>query len=81
MQEKRLKSMEWKPIFETALSNGIFCFLFCFLFWYVMKQNSEREKQLQNLISEYNHELKKISETLIKIQEKLDRPKRKKSKE
>ncbi len=71
--------MDWKAIFEVALSNGIFCFLFCFLFWYVIKQNAEREKQLQNLISDYNHELKKISETLIKIQEKLDKPKTKRN--
>ena len=64
--------MDWKSIFEVGLSNGIFCGLFCVLFWYVMKQNEEREKQLRNIISEYNQQLRKISETLIKIQEALD---------
>ena len=70
--------MDWKTVYETALSNGIFCFLFCFLFWYVMKQNEEREKQLRNIIAEYNQQLKEISETLIKIQEALDIHKKKK---
>ena len=63
--------MEWKPILEAAVSNGIFCVLFCVLFWYGIRQNEEREKQLRNLISEYNQQLKQISETLIKIQEAI----------
>lgn len=67
--------MDWKVIWETALSNGIFCSLFIWLLFYVIKQNETREKRLQELIDDYNKELKKISETLIKIQEKLDKPK------
>ena len=67
--------MDWKVIWETALSNGIFCGLFIWLLFYVIKQNETREKRLQELIDDYNQELKKISETLIKIQEKLDKPK------
>ena len=70
--------MDLKPILETSLSNGIFCGLFCLLFWYVIKQNEEREKQLRNIIAEYNQQLKEISETLIKIQEALDIHKKKK---
>ena len=70
--------MDWKLISETALSNGIFCGLFVGLFIYVMQQNAQREKQLQNIISEYNQQLKQISETLIKIQETLEKSKRKK---
>lgn len=70
--------MDLKPILETGLSNGIFCGLFCLLFWYVIKQNEEREKQLRNIIAEYNQQLKEISETLIKIQEALDIHKKKK---
>jgi hypothetical protein len=46
----------------------------------VIKQSSEREKQLQNLINDYNQQLKNISETLIKIQEALDKPKKHKKK-
>lgn len=71
--------MDWKLIFETALSQGIFAGLFVGLFIYVMQQNAQREKQLQGIISEYNQELKKISETLIKIQETLEKSKRKKA--
>ncbi len=70
--------MDWKPIIETALSNGIFCALFCVLFWYTIQQNAQREKQLQNIISDYNQQLKHISDTLIKIQEALDRPRKRK---
>ena len=70
--------MDLKPILETGLSNGIFCGLFCLLFWYVIKQNEEREKQLRNIIAEYNQQLKEISETLIKIQEAIDIHKKKK---
>lgn len=70
--------MDWKLISETALSNGIFCGLFVGLFIYVMQQNAQREKQLQNIISEYNQQLKQISETLIKIQETLEKRKRRK---
>lgn len=70
--------MDLKPILETGLSNGIFCGLFCLLFWYVIKQNEEREKELRNIIAEYNQQLKEISETLIKIQEALDIHKKKK---
>ena len=70
--------MDLKPILETGLSNGIFCGLFCLLFWYVIKQNEEKEKELRNIIAEYNQQLKEISETLIKIQEALDIHKKKK---
>ena len=70
--------MDWKPIFDSIISNGIFCVLFCVLFHYVIKTSTEREKQLQNLINNYNQQLKKISETLIKIQEALDKPKKRK---
>lgn len=70
--------MDWKLIWEAALSQGMFCALFVGLFIYVMQQNTQREKQLQNIISEYNQQLKKISETLIKIQETLEKSKRKK---
>ena len=70
--------MDWKLIFETALSQGIFAGLFVGLFIYVMQQNAQREKQFQSIISEYNQQLKKISETLIKIQEALDKPKKRK---
>jgi preprotein translocase subunit YajC len=70
--------MESKPIFDSIISNGIFCILFCVLFHYVIRQSSEREKQLQNLINDYNQQLKHISETLIKIQEALEKPKKRK---
>lgn len=70
--------MDWKPIIETALSNGVFCGLFVWLFWHVMQQNGQREKELQKLISDYNQQLKTISETLIKIQEALDMRRRRK---
>ena len=66
-----MTEVEWKPILEAAVSNGIFCVLFCVLFWYVIRQNEERENQLRNLISEYNNQLRQISGTLIKIQEAL----------
>ena len=72
--------MDWQLVFETALSQGIFCALFVGLFIYVMQQNSQREKQLQNLINDYNQQLKHISETLIKIQEALEINKKHKKK-
>lgn len=71
--------MDWKVVWETALTNGIFCGLFIWLLFYVIRQNEAREKRLQELIDDYNKQLKKISETLIKIQELLDKPKRKKA--
>ena len=70
--------MDGKPIVDSIISNGIFCILFCVLFHYVIKQSSERERQLQNLINDYNQQLKNISETLIKIQEALEKPKKRK---
>lgn len=71
--------MDWKVVWETAITNGIFCGLFIWLLFYVIRQNEAREKRLQELIDDYNKQLKKISETLIKIQELLDKPKRKKA--
>lgn len=71
--------MDWKVVWETAITNGIFCGLFVWLLFYVIRQNELREKRLQELIDDYNKQLKKISETLIKIQELLDKPKRKKN--
>ena len=71
--------MDWKVIWETAITNGVFCGLFIWLLFYVIRQNEAREKRLQELIDDYNKQLKKISETLIKIQELLDKPKRKKA--
>ena len=71
--------MDWKVVWETAITNGVFCGLFIWLLFYVIRQNEAREKRLQELIDDYNKQLKKISETLIKIQELLDKPKRKKA--
>lgn len=71
--------MDWKVVWETAITNGIFCGLFIWLLFYVIRQNEAREKRLQELIDDYNKQLKKISETLIKIQELLDKPKRKRA--
>ena len=71
--------MDWKVIWETAITNGVFCGLFIWLLFYVIRQNEAREKRLQELIDDYNKQLKKISETLSKIQELLDKPKRKKA--
>lgn len=70
--------MDWKVVWETAITNGIFCGLFIWLLFYVIRQNEAREKRLQELIDEYNQQLKQISETLIKIQETLEKSKRKK---
>ncbi len=54
-----------QSIFKLIISQGIFAVLFVYLLFYVLKENSQRESNYQNIVD-------KLSSSLPNIEEKLD---------
>ncbi len=58
-----------KGIIEVALQQGIWAALYIYLFFRMLKENAEREKQYQTIISQLSDE---IQEGLENIQNRLE---------
>ncbi|WP_055071912.1 BhlA/UviB family holin-like peptide [Clostridium massiliamazoniense] len=58
-------------ILKMIISQGIFAILFCYLLIYVLKQNSIREENYQNIIDKLTSTLPVIKEELEEIKNKL----------
>ena len=54
-----------QAILKLIISQGIFAVLFVYLLFYVLKENSKRETNYQQIVSE-------LSKSLPSIEEKLD---------
>lgn len=54
-----------QSILKLIISQGVFAVLFVYLLFYVLKENSRRETNYQNIVN-------KLSSSLPSIEEKLD---------
>ena len=60
-------------LFKLMATQGAFAILFSYLLFYVLKENSKREDQYQNIIEELTELLPKIKEDVEDIKEKLNK--------
>lgn len=60
-------------LFKLMATQGAFAILFSYLLFYVLKENSKREDNYQNIIEELTELLPKIKEDVEDIKEKLNK--------
>ena len=73
--------MEFQPILDLIMNQGIWCALFVWLFYSTRQESQERENKLMVLIEEHSQKLSDISETLATINIKIDKLEDKESEE
>lgn len=56
-----------QDVINLVISQGVFAVLFCYLLLYVLKENSSREKNYQNIIKELTECLPDIKADLAII--------------
>lgn len=59
-------------ILKLIISQGVFAVLFVYLLFYVLKENSNRESNYQNIVNELTKTLPNIEEKLDYINQKLN---------
>lgn len=59
-------------LFPNIANQGIWCGMFLYLFWDVQKKNAERERRYNDIIDTQSQKLEEISQTLEKINDKLN---------
>lgn len=60
-----------KEIFELIVTQGLFAILFCYLLFYVLKENSKREQNYQEILKELTEMLPNIKQDIEHIKEKI----------
>lgn len=65
--------MDFQPILEAVLSQGVWCALFVWLFYTTNKESSEREARLNSIIENQKNILGEISNSLILLNERIER--------
>lgn len=65
--------MDFQPILEAVLSQGVWCALFVWLFYTTNKESSEREARLNSIIENQKNVLGEISNSLILLNERIER--------
>ena len=63
---------ELLKLFPNIANQGSWCCMFLYLFWDVQKKNSEREHRYNDIIDTQSQKLEEISQTLEKINDKLN---------
>lgn len=63
---------ELLKLFPTIANQSIWCCMFLYLFWDVQKKNAEREHRYNDIIDTQSQKLEEISQTLEKINDKLN---------
>lgn len=58
-------------IFQLIISQGAFAALFCYLLFYVLKENSKREENYQEILKDLSNSIPEIKSNIEKINEKL----------
>ncbi|MPQ43823.1 BhlA/UviB family holin-like peptide [Clostridium tarantellae] len=58
-------------ILKMVATQGLFAILFTYLLFYVLKENSKREFNYQNIVKELTEMLPPIKEDVEKIKEKV----------
>lgn len=59
-------------ILQLLATQGAFAILFCYLLFYVLKENSKREANYQEIIKNFSDSLPDIKEDIEKLNNKLN---------
>ena len=65
--------MDFQPIVEVVLQQGIWCALFVWLFYINKKEATAREERLNGIVDEQKETLKEISQSLILLNERIEK--------
>lgn len=65
--------MDFSMILEALANQGIWCLLFVWLFYTDRTDSRHREEELTKIITEHGEQLEKITTTLDRIDERLER--------
>lgn len=65
--------MDFQMIIDALMGQGIWCLLFVWLFYTSRQESLEREKKLTEIIQAHGIQLKEITETLDKINGKIEK--------
>lgn len=70
--------MDFQMVIDALMGQGIWCLLFVWLFYTSRQESLEREKKLTEIIQAHGIQLKEITETLDKINGKIEKLSREK---
>ncbi|MBC2580599.1 BhlA/UviB family holin-like peptide [Clostridium sp. DJ247] len=56
---------------KLVATQGVFALLFCYLLFYVLKENSKRESNYQNIIKDLTNLLPSIKQDVEEIKNKI----------
>ena len=65
--------MDFQPILEAIVQQGVWCALFCYLFYTTNKASHEREERLHSIIENQKNILGEISNSLILLNERIEK--------
>lgn len=65
--------MDFQPIVEVVLQQGIWCALFVWLFYTNNKEATAREERLNSIVDDQKDTLKEISNSLILLNERIEK--------
>ena len=65
--------MGFQVILDALVNQGIWCLLFVWLFYTDRTDSKAREEKLMAVIDEHGDQLEKITETLNKINDKVEK--------
>lgn len=65
--------MDFQPILEAIVKQGIWCALFVWLFYTTSKESHEREERLHLIIENQKNVLSEISNSLILLNERIEK--------
>ena len=73
--------MDWTMIWDFVIKQGIWCVLFVWMLLSTQKKNDEREDKLTAIMTQQGEKLVEITNTLDRINERLERIEDKQDKE
>ena len=65
--------MDFQMLIDALMGQGIFCVLFVWLFYNSRKESLDRENRLTETIESHGIQLKEITETLDRINGKIEK--------
>ena len=65
--------MDFQMVIDALMGQGIWCLLFVWLFYTSRQESLEREKKLTEIIQAHGIQLKEITETLDRINGKIEK--------
>ena len=70
--------MDFQMVVDALMGQGIWCLLFVWLFYQSRKESLDRESKLTEIIESHGVQLKEITETLDRINGKIEKLSREK---